>query len=166
MNTKYFTIPLAIAIVILGFWLHHKSKTPGSTPPPPPASVVIESKTYASSTAGISFTYPGNYFPIERYGEIDIEHQTITLLEDDKPTSITIEIYKANRYSLPKGISITTSTIADHPASSWHWSGLYEGESTLIKTDKSTYVLSVSYLSMEDKIKQDFSQVLGTLRID
>ena len=122
-------------------------------------------------------------------------HRQIILMEDNEwnrklargeikdtegPPAITVDIFQNDldrqsarefitgsnnsNYKLGPG-TISTSTKGDTVGLEYPWSGLYEGRSFVVANEDYVYMFSVSYLSPEDQIIDDFEALLKTVTI-
>lgn len=97
------------------------------------------------------------------------------------PTAITVDIFQNNLDNMnaekwitetnnsnfklsPDGI-LTKATVGGKEATSYRWSGLYEGKSVVVATPEFVYMFSVSYLTPEDVILRDFDALLATVNV-
>lgn len=151
-------------------------------------------RVYESDFYNLRFAYPDSYFLIERdVGTPETPQRAIILAENTQenrdvlegrgdepregPTAITIDIYEnPQELSAQDWVhSSTTWTLSDqilkpvnvsgHEGVAYHWSGLYEGTSTIISAGKYMYVASVTSLSAEDQMIQDYEALLGSLQL-
>lgn len=146
---------------------------------------------YESLQYGLSFEYPKNYYLKERAGERP--SLALVLVEDTQenrdllngvstearegPTSITVEVYEnPQQLSAEEWMreltnwgtgaqEVTPTTIASTEGLRYRWSGLYEGSSVLFTSGTSTYVLSVTWLTPEERIVRDFETILSSFAI-
>ena len=96
------------------------------------------------------------------------------------PTAITIDLFQNNldkqtAIDWVKGSSDSNFKLGDQTYSSatidqmeavrYRWSGLYEGESVVAADEKWIYMLSVTYLTPQDRIRPDFSKVVDTFKV-
>jgi hypothetical protein len=179
-------IPSALVfLIILGVGVYVFMSAPWQRPAPPPS-------TYLSSIYGISFSYPETYALQEReVGNGERYHYVITLIDKDAlanvpvdgegPPAISIDIYQNNldkqkaeewirgsgfsNFKLSPDGAIRTTTAAGVPAYSYTWDGLYRGESVVFAHKGNIIMASVSYLSAEDAIRSDFSNILASLAL-
>lgn len=152
-------------------------------------------KTFESEL-GISFEYSDIYFLETReLGDGHSGHLLIMLTEDTEenrlvregktppregPTAITFELFQSpdesepllwitenqeSNYRLGNGI-INEMNVAGKIALTYHWSGLYEGDSIVFKNRDYIVFGSVTYLTPEDKIRTDFNGILKTITLD
>lgn len=148
-------------------------------------------KEYSSEVYGISFKYPDNYSMTEM--DVPIETNTkrhvINLVRKEDlpvpvggegPTAITISFYqndiknetteqwirnsKDSNFNLSDG-KISSTILGDKPASSYRWSGLYEGTTVVTARKKWIYAFSVTYLEMGAEVVQDFVKVKESVKI-
>jgi len=151
-----------------------------------------EEKTYSSETHGVSFTYPGDYFLTER--DPAQNHHAIIIIEDtpsnrdivegrgpatEGPTAITVDIYTApsgqtleswvrtspqSNFHLSPDTNLISGELQGNPAFTYRWSGLYEGDSAVVLKNGKIYMFSGTYLTQEDRIRDDFIDVLQSVR--
>lgn len=178
-----------IVLIILFVQQQSSSVSPAQTSmpmtPPLPNNIV----QYQSEEYGISFVYPNTYYLMEKEtGSPERPQHTIVLVEDtqenrdvikgtsteprEEPTTITIDIHQNLMQYNPQlwiqndtnwtlgNQQITESTIATKPAFSFTWSGLYEGQSTVISNAPYMYVFSVTSLTPDDQIIKDYNELL------
>jgi hypothetical protein len=95
------------------------------------------------------------------------------------PVGVTIEMYQNNldhattelwirntvssNFKLGPGV-LTPSQVGGKSALTYHWSGLYEGDTTATALSNYVYAFSVTYLTPEDDIKKDFAKILDTVQ--
>ncbi len=148
--------------------------------------------TYTSAEYGISFSYPSMYLleEMDAPGNELRKHHVITLMRKDSlpapeggegPTYIALEIYQNNldnqtaegwikhtsesNYKLSDG-TLTSITLANGlPATSYRWSGLYEGTTIVTAQPKWIYAFTATYMEMGEQIIQDFVAIRDSIRI-
>jgi len=145
---------------------------------------------YVSDDLGIAFQYPNAYAIGEHdQGNGERAHRDIVLIakEDlpppqngEGPPAITIEMFQNNienytadavirstnftNYKLsPDGV-VASTTVGGRDGLGFRWSGLYEGRSVVVALPNWVYVFSVTYLTPEDAIIDDFERILTTVR--
>ncbi len=149
-------------------------------------------KKYENTAYGISFAYPATYVVNEMdvMGEGAREHYAITLtraedlplpINGEGPPMIIIDIYEndtaeqtaedwirnADESNFDLGGETIASTQIDGlPASSYRWSGLYEGTTIVLVEAKWIYNFTVTYLEIGAPIVQDFVPIRDSVRID
>lgn len=98
------------------------------------------------------------------------------------PLAMTIDIYQNNldqlttdlwiastsdsNYKLSIDGAISTTSVGGLTAKSYRWSGLYEGKSVVIATPLFVYMFSVTSMTPEDAILQDFQQMLASVKFE
>ncbi len=157
----------------------------------PPQEGATGQNLYANGTYGLSFQYPANYLLTEReVGNAERGHYTITLVQEadatppengEGPTAITIDMYQngidnltllawltaTNDSNFKLGDGTYASTTVDGTeAVSYHWSGLYEGETTAFLHNGNIVAVSVTYLTREDQIRADYYALLAFLNLE
>lgn len=179
---------LSVAFYSLNTYIYHEKQGDG-------AGFSLESakntKSYASSVYGLSFTYPDTYVLSETDapGSAQRHHHAIVLIPKgalplpeagEGPPSITIDIYQnnldkqttegwirntsASNFKLGEGI-LTETTISGLPALSYRWSGLYEGTTIALARMNWVYVFTVTYLEIGAPIVQDFVAIRDSVRL-
>jgi len=141
-------------------------------------------KTEFSSTEhAVAFAYPEHYILNERD---EGERHTITLLEQapdpnasEGPPAITVDIFPntegltasdwvertpASNFQLSPDGTLASSTVGGSEAVAYVWDGLYRGESYVFTHENRIYMLSVTYLDADDQIREDFTELLQSLR--
>ncbi|QQG38305.1 MAG: hypothetical protein HYS26_02020 [Candidatus Kaiserbacteria bacterium] len=145
---------------------------------------------YTSEAMGVSFSYPDTYIVDEKdVSTPERSRHSIVLIRTDDlplpqngegPTAITIDAFQNDlesldsrtwitgtndsNYKLSPDGTISTGTLAGLSALSFRWSGLYEGRTTVVAEPAFVYALSVTYLTPEDEILDDFDALLKTVR--
>lgn len=180
---KIFYSGLAIILIGVGWWVWSERNERGIV-------IVPEIQRYESVQYGLSFEYPKNYYLKERVGERP--SLALVLVEDTQenrdllngvstearegPTSITVEVYEnPQQLSAEEWMreltnwgtgaqEVTPTTIAGTQGLRYRWSGLYEGESTLLTQGAFTYIFSVTWLTPSDAMILDFEELLGSVR--
>ncbi len=169
--------------------LPHGEKVP-STPTPAVESPSDDLETISLDRFHIMFQYSATYFATTSVSETlpytvtlleDIpENHHLSDTDQpprDGPATISLTVYAnpkhlspsdwvmknatTSNYSIRKndGQSIK-SFVAAHDAFQFSWSGLYEGESTVIVDGDFAYMFSVTYNSPSDTIRSDFNDIL------
>jgi hypothetical protein len=98
----------------------------------------------------------------------------------DGPIAITFDLYQNNldkltleswltstavsNFKLSDGTYVST-TVAGHDAIKYHWSGLYEADNVAIAMRDSILSVAVTYINPTQSIRQDFENILDTIRI-
>jgi hypothetical protein len=154
-------------------------------------AVVAKSyKTFASETSGVSFTHSSDYDVKETNPSAN--RQTITLTAknastptaanpSEAPTSITIDIYKnglgsktladwvkaapESNFKQSSDGYVASTTIANRPALTYSWDGLYAANSVVLARNKDVIMVTMTYISATDPIWKDYATVLQTLQI-
>ena len=168
---------LALIVVIVGGFAIFTNNNAGENVPP-----ALKFNTYVNEKFGITFDYPEGYVmdEVER-GSAKRRHYVISLIrEEDReprlnsegPTGITLDIYQSdsNRVSavdwlLKSGDSnfnlsdgtYASTTIDGKDALTYHWSGLYEADSTVFEINEGLVLVTVTYISTDDENSQYFS---------
>lgn len=154
------------------------------------APAVTGMTSYENPAYGIAFTYPDTYVlsEAERGGGVR-GHYVITLIaaseglppeNGEGPTAITIELYQNNldQNTLIEWVSGTNAanfklsdgtfkerTISGERALQNDWSGLYEGKTTMFLHEQSAVAVTVTYLTPEDAILDDYERVLSSIEL-
>lgn len=159
---------------------------------PPPIVVEEEVEvpallSYSSST--LAFRYPDTYLLEERdLGNAERRHYSITLAQKaalpapiggEGPPTITIDLYQNDldslstdtwirasndsHFKLSRNGLIASTAIAGNPARSYGWDGLYSGRTIAIARPDYIYAFSVTSLTPEDAILDDFRSLLQTV---
>lgn len=159
---------------------------------PPPIIMEEENEapallSYSSST--LAFRYPATYLLEEReLGNAERRHSSITLtpksslpapIGGEGPPTITIDLYQNNldslstdtwirssnnsNFKLSQNGLIASTTIAGNPARSYSWDGLYSGRTIAIARPDYIYAFSVTSLTAEDAILDDFGLLMETV---
>lgn len=154
----------------------------------------IESTTYKNEDLNISFSYrlaPDGYVAVTPETLPDgallamslfKEKEYLEMLESavarEAPPAITLEIFPAGRFAtlnewikgskfsnfnLSDG-KLLAATVGGLDGFTYYWSGLYEGQSSIIKRGDNVYIFSVQYLTPNDKIITDFNELIGTVK--
>lgn len=174
-------------IAIAAYIVMQPKKAPpiGDYVPTEPAMV-----TYATSS--LSFAYPETYVREERDapGSGLRKRHTIVLMESDAaahipeggegPTSITIDAFQNNldrqtveawirntslsNFKLSTDEALTPTTIGGRDGYSYTWDGLYRGESHVVSAGDDIYMFTVTWMSADDRIRQDFKELLQSVR--
>ncbi len=149
-------------------------------------------RLYDNATLGVRFSYPGYYVLSEReVGNGERSHYSIVLIDKtaaaniptagEGPPAITIDIFgngidklplkkwitdtSASNYKLALVDDLATSTVAEESAYSYTWDGLYRGESIVLAHGSNIVMLSVTYIDPAEVIRKDFSELIGTVRL-
>ncbi|MEK7649581.1 MAG: hypothetical protein AAB367_01265 [Patescibacteria group bacterium] len=70
----------------------------------------------------------------------------------------------ASNFKLSDGTYINTM-VAGRDAVKYHWSGLYEADNVALATRDAILSIAVTYIDPAESIRQDFENILDTLRI-
>lgn len=182
-------IVVVIALIVTVFLFMFSGTLFNQQEMPRTASDGSNMNLYANGTYGISFAYPETYVVSEgERGTPERPHYAIVLTHQDDvdvpiggegPPTITVDVYQGvggktlstwlhttpeSNLSLGNG-SLEDMSVGDIPALFYEWSGLYEGKSVALLHDDSVIVVSVTYLTREDAIIQDFEKVLEGLNL-
>jgi hypothetical protein len=146
-------------------------------------------KTYASAAYGISFSYPDTYTLQERDISDAPAHHSITLVDSgdraatpeggEGPTAITFDVYpadgkdtetwiestKASNFDLSVDKEMRDAVVGGAPAVAYTWDGLYRGNSFVFAHKGNVVMASVTYMTTDDKILSDFTEVLKTIEL-
>lgn len=144
-------------------------------------------KTYSNSTYGISFEYPNTYALEERV--IDSAHHSVTLIQKDDlpvpqngegPTAITLDVFRylgtmgaenwarasANsNFQLSPDGELGVAALNGAEVVTYTWDGLYRGDSVVFVHGDNIVMFSGTYLTPEDAIRTDFSNLLATVKL-
>ena len=149
-------------------------------------------KVYPTDDIGVEFTYPEYYFYEEREEEDgsrvvvlteDTEESralregtttparegpvAITIQRFENPDELTAEEWvKSNaqrsNFSVSSGV-FTEIEVDGEPGERYAWSGLYEGNSVAVAREKDLFLFTVTFLTYEDKIREDFEALLKSV---
>lgn len=180
---KNTAVVAALLIVLVGGFLWYKGQSPK----------VSDVETYANTTYGISFEYPGTYALQEReVGNAQRYHQALTLIDKEAlanipqngegPPAINVDIFQNNldklsierwvrgsnnsNFKLSPDGTLTSGTVAGAPSLSYLWDGLYRGRSVVLSHKGNIIMLSVQWLTEEDAIIEDFADMLASFRLN
>lgn len=185
MRPAILSIVIILALLVTGAFFY------GGNVLMPLQEGTVEQNLYANGTYRISFQYPANYLLTEReVGNGERGHYTITLIQEadatlpengEGSTTITIDVYQndadnltllewlnsSNDSNFKLGNGTYASTTVDgNEAVSYHWSGLYEGETTAFLHNGNIVAVSVTYLTREDQIRADYYALLASLNLE
>lgn len=173
---------IAAALALLAFFIYEWA-VPVET-----ADVPTSERRYEQSTIGLSFVYPNGYELQERRnpGSEMREHYTIeltnapTVPNGEAPPSITIDAYQNNldaqttegwirnasqsNFKLSSGV-LATTTLDGAEALMYQYDGLYQGTTIVQARDAWVYAFTVTYLSPQDPIVEDFARLLQTVDV-
>ena len=154
-----------------------------------------KTKHYESSSIGIAFDYPNNYFlEVKDTGSPQRKRTAIILTEDTEenrlvregktppregPVAITVDIFqnseKLSAEGWVRGMSYsnfklssdepTIFTYKDRDAVSYRWSGLYEGQSVVFAHKENIVMLSVTFIAPSDSIITVFEDMLESVEL-
>ncbi len=165
---------------------HHQAPAPGgiatSTPTTPGYT------NYSSDHVGVSFTYPDTYEATSTHQSAgEQKWHTVVLLpkgyvppqEGESPPAITVSDF-ANAEGLPleqfiknepktnfalsADQKLTPATVGGVPALAYRHSGLYETDVVAVESNHKVYVFSAGWINTNDKIRNDFQEMLKTVR--
>lgn len=193
MELKHLTLGLAAILAVggvatLGLSLH----TPVAEPTTPlPQEEAPQSKTFHSNELGLMFTYPANYtLETHEQGTAERIWTTLVLIDSDilrearengaseGPPAIAVQIFdNVEQYTAEewvKGVSysnyklsadgvLAPTTIGGEPALAYHYSGLFETEAVAVAHGTHIYLVSVDWLTPQDKNVEDFEVILGNI---
>jgi hypothetical protein len=175
-------IAVALALVA-GIFLFFYSSILFQTEEPIP-QVLQDVNFYANGTYGVSFPYPDAYLVVEgERGTQARPHYAIVLTHEDDisipvggegPPTITIDIYpNQTNTTLEEWVTTTPesnfalgnqkllpTTVGEHDARTYRWSGLYEGVTTALLVENVIVAISVTYLTPDDTIITDYQNIL------
>ena len=166
------------AALIAGFFIYRG--LPGQT---------MAGKTYESTTYGISFTYPETYTLQERNITEGTPHYSVTLVDTDDltgvpeggegPTAMSFDIYpaggkdtetwieqsQASNFNLSVDKVMHDATVGGMPAVAYTWDGLYRGNSFVFAHKGNIIMASATYMTTDDQILKDFTNVLKSVSL-
>jgi hypothetical protein len=169
--------------------MQKKVDTPTPSVSDPVTSPTSLLRTYTNSTYGISFSYPTEYIVTEAeqmginsgYYSITLVHQNDTAPRENSegPTYIGIDIFleddvaeslrdwlkrtPESNFSLSNG-SVTEGILAGAPSLTYHWSGLYEADTTLVRDGNNMILATVTYISRDEPIVETYTTIINSLR--
>ncbi len=178
-------IAVAVALITAGFLFFYSSVLFSPSQQAQQSSGI---NLYANGTYGISFAYPASYLVAEgERGTVSRPHYAIVLTHEDDieppfggegPTTITIDIFPSAGKTLDQWIAttpesnvtlgsgeLTDTTVNGVAAKTYRWSGLYEGESTVFMHQENIVMLSVTYLTPEDTIVADYTELRAQMQL-
>lgn len=144
--------------------------------------------TYRNEAYGIEFKYPAGYLLTEgEHGDAHRGHYAIMLTREEDaqvpengegPTGITIDIYQnnidqqsllswltgtnASNYKLSGG-TYEEANVDGEDAFTYHWSGLYEADSTIFRHNGNIFSVTVTYLTSEDANRTVYGEVVSSI---
>lgn len=163
--------------------------------PAPMAEEMPGMERYVSAGYGFSFMYPEGYFVDEGRSET-FAHDWVSLIEDTEfnrrlvagevpategPVSIRVDIFlgavaeggleswvRESRYSnFPLATTeLSPVTVAGASGFAYSHDGLYMNDAVVLGSGGTVYMLSVSYTSPDDEIRDDFQAVIDTFSFD
>jgi hypothetical protein len=184
-------IVIILAVAGIAYYNDKKPQTDNGIVKNTPRTLV----TYSNNTYGVSFQYPDYYALEERsVGAGQNAHYAISLItKADKeamasstppgegPTAITMDIYPnktrkltpekwirqtdASNFKLSPDGYIATSTVERIPMFAYSWTGLYSANSVVFAHKDNIVMTTMTFLTGEDPIWQDFSTVIQTLQL-
>lgn len=147
--------------------------------------------TYSSTEYGVSFQYPDTYVIAERDepGSSMRRAHTVTLMDRDDaanipeggegPVAITVQFFQNDiddqtienwiknssnsNYKLAINETLRPGTVDGVATLGYTWDGLYRGDSIVFEHKDNIVMMSVTYMSPEDKIRTDFTQLLASV---
>lgn len=145
-------------------------------------------QTYANDALGIAFAYPQGYVLSEgEIGSTGERHYVISLIRQEDavpveggegPTSVILDFYQndagktlddwlaSDASNLRLGDGATAAVTVDGiSATQFHWSGLYEGETTAFLHGNNIIAVSVAYFSLTDEIYSTYRAILSSLSL-
>ncbi|GEM_PF-881252 len=157
----------------------------------PDEKLLVKVNVYQNEQFGLSFSYPDRYVVTEKeVGDAHRRHYSIVLIEKvnikvskngEGPTAITVDMYQNNldkqsivswlknsnesNFKLSDG-KYASTTVDGGEAIHYKRSGLYEGETVALDYEDSILAFSVTYLTLEDRIRKDFEEVLKSVKFE
>jgi hypothetical protein len=93
------------------------------------------------------------------------------------PTSITVDVYpNPNNLEIQEWLKQNTNWLASfseksteievggEKALTFNWDGLYAGKSVVLSKNNMAYILSVTWITPEDKMIKDFDKILNNIK--
>lgn len=186
MKKKLIVLIIAIVVLVLCYFLFVRRDEVKPVP--------VGYEEYSNEEIGISFEYrvePSGYIPIENevsgkeifsLSLFDIgAYEELIASEDPRegPTAITVQVFErspqtsllewletedASNYNLGgmDGRAIEASAVT---GLSYNWSGLYEGRSIALPYADGVVILSVTYLTSNDTIINDYVEFLDSVEL-
>lgn len=180
----------AMLVVLGGIYVYRSSKSVTSGTP---QDTTLKTLTYTNDSYGFAFDYPSTYVLSQRdvkaTKDVQAHHQITLMLAVDAaritdngefPPSITFDIYKNPKklslsawatstkdslYYLSEEQRLHTAVVAGQPAVAYVWSGLYQGSSYIFTQRGNIIVASVTYISPDNLIYSDFTEIMKTARV-
>lgn len=160
------------------------SSSPGA------ANDVIDWVDYNSKSLGVSFSYPANYAVEEHDGDEYSSKATVNLYSKatyaakQKGQNVALEtVIRFSVYDNPKGLpalawikqnadkynfkgEYSALQIDNREAISYSWTGLGGADIVLLSSDdkKSIYYFEINYINSLDEMRNDFRQIVETVR--
>jgi len=185
MNTKYIIAALVLIALAAGAYVISRGQPETITPPQ------NQMQSYSSATHGIAFQYPQSYALEERTAQgASAPRHTIVIADREAlaeapengegPTSITVDIFpnpsgqtpeawvrsnNQSNFQLAVNGTLATSNVSGKSAVAYTWDGLYRGDSYVFAHTGNILMFSVTYMTPEDTIRDDFARLLQTLEL-
>ena len=173
MQGRYITIAIAVFVVLAaGFFAWYKI-APGE---------------YNSDALQLAFSYPNNYILTEHHEGGAERRWDIIVLADEStlpppqnseasPTITIIVLDNLEGQTLEQwvhgsafsnfklgGDALASTTVDGEPAIAYRSSGLYENDAVAVAHGAKIYFFSTGWLGESDVIRQDFQDILGSIR--
>lgn len=182
MKTTLFGIVLLI-IAVVGGYIYYDKFVPRTTE---------FTQLYENSAYGISFRYPDTYSLLEegtgtgeryRYTIVLVDKEALANLPQngEGPPTITFEFFQNDLDQITiedwiRGTSFSNfklsldgvlkhATVGNAPALSYTWDGLYPAETTVFAHKSNIIMASVTFLTPDDHIRDDFKNILTTMEL-
>ncbi len=191
LNRQYVAFAVAALILVAGFvsW-----KQAGSPPPSVPPVAGEALRSYEVAGYGLSFEYSPYYYLASRdAGSPARPQRAVVLVEDtplhrdlvegratewvgEGPTVITVDAFEnPEGYSVEEWLreatnwklatsDLTPVSVGGAEGVSFTWTGLYEGKSAVVGHGGRIFVFSVTWLTPEDRILEDYEALLASAR--
>jgi hypothetical protein len=188
---QHLVFAVVALVLVAGFvsWKQAGSPFPSK---PPVASEAL--RTYEVAGYGLSFSYSPYYYLTSRDAGSPVRPQrAVVLIEDtplhrdlvegratewvgEGPTVITVDAFENSEgYSVEEWLREATNwklatsdlqpvSVGGASGVSFTWTGLYEGRSAVVARDGRIFVFSVTWLTLEDRILQDYEALLASAR--
>lgn len=184
------TIPAIIIILLiigLGAYVYREKFSSGTD-----SVSTTTDRIFTSDKYGFSLIIPAEYTLLEgeKGGEKRAHYSYVMLKNEDasnppkngeRAPTIDVDIFQNNleELSLPTWFhthgasnskltatqSYATTTLAGKEAISYHWSGLYEGETIAVEYKDNIIAFTVTYIGLDDKNIPAFKRVLGSVEL-
>lgn len=180
---------VALGLFAAVSFLKQPSLQSGVNPPQSSASSTVV-EHYDNAAYGIAFDYPTGYvLDAKERGDGHRGHYGIVLIREEDsaprvdsegPTAISIDLYQNDldgqtlvgwlkgssfsNFKLSDGTYAST-TVGGKEAVTYHWSGLYEGETTAFLHGKSVVAVSVTFITPEDVNIDTYKKLLASLKL-